>query len=146
MMKTMFLDIKDNVCSSPDLLTKTQRQWQRWQQDLLVVCIGQRHFIWISNHPSRCSQIQIGTTSRKIDKFQNYENDVFGHKTQLRHLQRWQLDLLVACMGQRPFIWISNHPSRCSQIQIGTTYRKIDKFQNYENDVFGHKRQRLVSN
>ncbi len=82
-MKTMFLDIKHNFRPPTYLVTKTQRQLQRWQKDLLVACMGQRPFIWISDHPSTCSQIQIGTTTRKIDKFQNYENDVFGHKTQL---------------------------------------------------------------
>ncbi len=79
----MFLDIKHDFFPPSYLVTKTQRQWERWQQDLLVACMGQRHFIWISNHPSRCSQIQIGTTYRQVDKIQNYENDVFGHKTQL---------------------------------------------------------------
>ncbi len=79
----MSLDIKDNFCSSPDLLTKTQRQWQRWQQDLLIVWLGKRAWVWVYHHARRSSQIQIGTTYLKIDKFQNYENDVFGHKRQL---------------------------------------------------------------
>ncbi len=78
-MNTMFLNIKHNLRPPTYLVTQTQRQLQRWQQDLVVACMGQRPFIWISNHTSRCSQIQIGTTYRKIDKFQNYENDDFGH-------------------------------------------------------------------
>ncbi len=82
-MKTMFLDIKHDFFPPSYLVTKTQRQLQRWQQDLLVACMVQRTFFRISNYPSRGSQIQIGTTYRKIDKFQNYENEVFGLKTQL---------------------------------------------------------------
>ncbi len=82
-MKTMFLDIKQNFRPPTYLVTKTQRQLQRWQQYLLVACMGQRPFILISIHHSRCSEIQIGTTHRKIDKFQNYENDVIGHITRL---------------------------------------------------------------
>ncbi len=77
----MFLEMKHNFRPPTYLVTKTQRQWERWQQDLLLACMGQRPIIWISNNPRRCSQIQIGTTYRKIDKFQNYENDEFGQKT-----------------------------------------------------------------
>ncbi len=79
----MFLDIKHNFRPPTYLVTKTQRQLRRWQQYLFVAGMGQRTFIWISNLPSRCSQIQIGTPYRKIGNFQNYDNNVFGHKTQL---------------------------------------------------------------
>ncbi len=94
----MSLDIKDNFRSSPDMLKKTQRQWMRLQTDLSVVGMGKRPFIWISNHPSRCSQIQIGTTYRKSDKFQNYENYVVGHKRQLLFIT-WFVDINSASVA-----------------------------------------------
>ncbi len=68
-MQTMFLDTKHDFFPPSYLVTKTQRQCERWQQDLFVACMGQRHFIWISDHPSRFSQIQIGTSYREINKF-----------------------------------------------------------------------------